>query len=256
MVIKCPNTFMFGSAGFGGGYYIGVYKAMVERWGYTELQQKLYYGMSSGSVMSLYILLGYTWEDLDNEFIIVSKLAKRYGIFMKASYYHDKLLKRFVYKDAYKKVSGKLFVGVTNFHGKFVIISQWKSNRDLIDTIHASMHIPYYSGRYINRLNNKRCIDGGCSIQNYDFLEEKTLKIGVWATNIYDIKLTPSLTFKNSAKPNILYYHKIKQQGYTQLLNWSGDYINNNVYKSNKNNIKLYIFWLFRASEDIVYKII
>ena len=255
-MVKFPDFFFFGSGGFGGGYYIGVYKGMVERWGYKELQEKKYYGVSAGSIMALYILLGLTWEQLDNEFIRISHSTKKNGIFLKASYYHNKSLEKFVYKDAYKQMSGKLLIGVTNFYGEFILVSRWKSNKDLIDTIHASMHIPYYCGNYINRLNSRRCVDGAYSLKNYIFLEENTLKIGVWDTNIYDIKLVPSLTYKYSSKPNLDYYRKIKKKGYKNILNWSGEYIENNVYKSKKNYLKLSVIWLFRLSEDIVYKII
>jgi hypothetical protein len=242
--------------GFGGGYYIGVYKGMVERWGYKELQKKKYYGVSAGSIMALYILLGLTWEQLDNEFISISHSSKKNGIFLKASYYHNKSLEKFLYKDAYKKISGKLFIGVTNFYGNLSVISKWKSDKDLIDTIHASMHIPYYCGSFTNRLNNKRCVDGGYSLNNYKFLEENTLKIGVWNKNIYDVKLVPSLKFKHSYKSNLDYYKIIKKKGYVDILNWSGEYIENNSYRSKKKYLKLSVIWLLRVSEDIVYKII
>ena len=43
MTKECPEVFFFGSAGWGGGYYIGVYKAMQELWKDQILNKKFYH---------------------------------------------------------------------------------------------------------------------------------------------------------------------------------------------------------------------
>ena len=254
---ECPEAFFFGGAGWGGGYYIGIYKAMQELWGNKILEKKCY-GISAGSLICMYILLGYSWEIIDKEFIDITNEAKALNnrVFFKVSYLNNKRLEKYILKDDYKKLNGKLFVGVTSFYGELVLISNWNSNQELIDTLHASSHIPYYCGNYINKIRDKKYIDGGYSFKDYSFLPDKTLKIGVWNKDIYDIKLTPTLSFTNSRKPNLHYYYWIKEKGYKQLLNWNEEFISIKKSKGQrkfKKHIRLSTAWLLRSTEYIFY---
>ena len=61
----------------------------------------------------------------------------------KMSLYHRDALEEMISNtDDYKKVNGNLFIGLTNFYGKFYVKFHWKSNKELLDTLHASFHIP------------------------------------------------------------------------------------------------------------------
>ena len=260
MTKECPEVFFFGSAGWGGGYYIGVYKAMQELWK-DQILNKKFYGISAGSAICLYILLGYSYEEVEKEYIDMSNeaLSSNKKIFMNASYFNDIRFKRFITEESIKKLNGKLFIGVSTFYGKFKLISSWKNKQQLIDTLHASMHIPYYCGNYINRFNGKMCIDGGYAFKDYSFLPDKTLKIGVWNKNIYDIRLTPQLNFKNTRKPNLDYYYLISKKGYEQLINWDGQFMGITKKRIQKTNfikhLRISTSWLLRISEKVVYKL-
>jgi len=251
---ECPETFFFGSAGWGGGYFIGVHKAMEELWG-DKLLTKKYYGISAGCIMGMYILLGYNNKAIEKEYIDMSNEAKKIGSYLNASYFHDKRFQKFILKDDYKKLNGKLFIGLTSFYGDFILMSEWKSNKELIDTLHAAIHIPYYSGNYINKIRNKTYIDGGLAFTDFNFLPNKTLKIGVWDKDFYDIKLVPALNFTNSRQPNLNYYYWIKEKGYKQLVDWDEKFvINKYTIKKYRKHLKLATAWLLRSTEYFIYK--
>lgn len=255
---ECPEAFFFGSAGWGGGYYIGIYNAIENKWS-KDILGKKFYGVSVGSLICLYIMLGFNYNEIDQEFINISQevITKRRKFFLNISSYIDKRLQKNVTEENIEKLNGKLFIGVTTFYGKFQLISHWENKQQLIDTIHASMHIPYYCGNYIKRINNKMCLDGGYGCKDYTFLPDKTLKIGVWDKDIYDIGLTPSLNFNNSRKPNIEYYSLIKKQGFEDLSNWNGEFKDNKLKQKKKfiKHLRLQSSWLLRISERLVYTI-
>ena len=80
------------------------------------------------------------------------------------SIYHEVVMDDFLPDggDEYKKLNEKLFVGITKFICKFELISNWTSNRELKDCLHASMHIPFYM-THVSRFGNSLAIDGAFS---------------------------------------------------------------------------------------------
>lgn len=56
---------------------------------------------------------------------------------------HSAALDLLIGTSTHEEVSGSLFIGVT-FQTGYEVISSWNSRESLINTMHASMHIPFY----------------------------------------------------------------------------------------------------------------
>jgi len=249
-MIQCPKSFLFSYGSWGCSYYVGVYKAMVNKWGYNKLNKCAYGGVSSGCIISLAICLGYPWEYLEKVYLELSDQAEKYGVMGKMSSYHtkaiDKLLKN---KEDYLKVNNRLFLGVTYFYNKFRIISHWENNEELINTLHAAFHIPYYC-TYTQKIKNNIAIDGALSMP-YFKIDKKTLIIGAMLKPEQGhIVCKPKLSKKDVYKPSIYKYFIIRDRGYKDMLSWDGVY--KTLEKSKQNYIMLSFYWLLRYSEEVL----
>jgi len=150
-------------------------------------------------------------------------------------------------KNDYKKVNNKLFVGVTRFFNKSITISNWNNNEELIDTLHASMHIPFYS-TYIKSLkSNIMLVDGGFS-STYNKIDNNTLIINPISINghiTYTISLFKCMIPLNKEKSN-----ELLKSGIDQMVNWDGHY-NELPPKIYLSNIIMSLVWIFRFCEEI-----
>ena len=62
---------------------------------------------------------------------------KKYGVFMKMSKYHDKVLDILLNDpNAYLQVNNKLSIGITLINGKHIRVEKWNSNQELRDNLH------------------------------------------------------------------------------------------------------------------------
>ena len=248
-MVKCPTSIVFCSGSWGCSYYIGAFKAIQEKWSKDELIMCKFGGISAGSIIALGAALNISSDVLEEIYLELSDSAERYGVFGKMSRYHTKVLDKLITKpDDYKRVKNRLYIGLSNFYGKFVILSEWKSNKDLIDTLHASFHIPYYT-TYTRKINNKIAIDGAFT-SGWFKIEPTSLVIGCRLRDKEGhIVCKPMLTIKEVFKPNRTKYYDISKKGYTDLMNWDGTY--KDIILPKKNHITLSLYWMMRYSEGI-----
>ena len=156
-------------------------------------------------------------------------------------------------KNDYKKVNNRLFIGVTSFFNKSVSISNWNNNEELINTLHASMHIPFYSTYIKTHISNIRFIDGSFS-STYNKIDENTLIINPLSNNGH-ITYTISL-FKCIASLNKETSDKLLKSGTDQMVKWDGHY---NQLHPNVSipNILIGLCWICRYCEEIsIYHIL
>ena len=154
--------------------------------------------------------------------------------------------------------SDRLFIGVTTFIDEYRIMSHWNSNEELRNCIHASMHIPYYCTHIEKtRVNHesRRAIDGGFG-KTYQRFNEKTLVVTALSDD-GDIVSNPPLHFlKDCYKPNLQRYYKMRNNGYSAMMQWNGKY-KTNKYKQPPFMLKklvVFIFWIARIMEEIQIK--
>ncbi|MCL4141322.1 UNVERIFIED_CONTAM: hypothetical protein GTU68_043514, partial [Idotea baltica] len=79
--------------------------------------------------------------------------------------------------DAHERASGKLFISVTRVSdGKNVLLSQFDTREELIQSLLASAFIPLFSGWMPITVKGVRYIDGGFS-DNLPVLDGKTITV-------------------------------------------------------------------------------
>lgn len=252
-MIKCPKSIFFCSGSWGCGFYLGAYKAMVEKWGYKKLKKCKFGGVSAGGIIALGITLGIKWEKMEKIYLDMAKIAIKKGVMGKMSSYHQIALQKLLaHKNDYQKVNGRLFIGLNNFYKKFYIKSKWNSNQDLIDCMHASFHIPYYC-TYKKKIDNKIAIDGALG-RPYFKIDNETLIISCrYEKNQAHITSQPKLKFSDLIKPDLLKFEQMKNNGYVQTMEWDGKY--KPLLEDKKGyHIQTMIYWLLRYSEEIIFK--
>ena len=248
MIADTPPSLFFCSGAWGVVFQIGVYKSLVEKWGYEKLSKVRIGGNSAGAIIAIAVALGITWEELENIYKEMAMQAIRYGVWGKVTEYHIQMLNKIIKnKDDYKKLNNRLYIGVTYFIDKYELISEWNNNQELIDTLHASFHIPFYCS-YIKKINNRMAIDGAFG-KTYQKFSEPTLVINQ-CTDIGDITCKPPLSLKDCYKPgNETTYKYIFYKGYMAMNNWD------NIYKTypiiKKYKLFILLMWLLRYMESL-----
>lgn len=159
----------FSGAGWGLSFYLGAYKALIEMYGYKEIMNWDIIGVSSGSLLALFVTQGVSFEKVDKILRKFNKYALKHGIYKKNSIYFDiaidKALKN---ENAYK--TNKLHITTMSFYNKVNIHNSFDSNRHLKKIIQQSMYIPFYS----NYSSNNKYIDCGF-LQNTMSLGKDTI---------------------------------------------------------------------------------
>lgn len=198
---KNNKSFYFSGCSWGCIYHIGVYKKIYEIFSRDELENMRWGGTSSGGLVALCICLSKTPDECLQIFNKFSDQAKKIGVFGKMSIYHREILSKLCPDggNEYKSLNGRLFIGITRFLCKFELISKWKSNKDLRNTLHASMHIPFYM-THIEKVKDKFAIDGGLS-GNIANIDENTITISP-TMNLADIRPEKLLTRIECYRPS------------------------------------------------------
>ncbi len=80
-----PPSIYWGGCGFGSAFYIGVHRAMVERWGSDFHKHTMSTGGSAGSMMAIQVCLGKSTEDIASMYQQVAKESLRRGSLRYAS---------------------------------------------------------------------------------------------------------------------------------------------------------------------------
>lgn len=181
--IDIPNSIYFGGAGWGGAFYVGVYKGLVELWGpdfvlSTSLNVS---GDSAGVFWAIAIALKFRPDEVDAIFRKQSYRAAAEGQFLgRNTLYLKDVVSELLSRDenAYKKLEGRFSTATTGFPFKHTRHRTWTSNTDLIQCVLGSLHVPFYCSR-IKPLRGVNVIDGAYSFCGHHLAHgDKTLFIG------------------------------------------------------------------------------
>lgn len=179
-------SFVFEGCSWGCCYYLGVYKAALAHYSTEELRAARFGGSSSGTLAALGAALGKSHEECMLMYTQLAHCGKEFGVFGLMSVFHEIVLRRWLPKggDEYLRLKGRLHVNVTRFVARSEVLSDWTSNDDLINAMHASMHIPFYM-TYIKRVRGSMGLDGGLSA-NVFRIDDDTITVSA-ATRKGDI---------------------------------------------------------------------
>ena len=216
-----PSSFWFRGGSWGIIYYSGVYKAIKKIYSKKQIANVKWGGVSAGAIISLLAALDMDPEECSIIYDKLAYLASNYGVFGKMSIYHDVFLRDLLPDNGseWKKLKGKLFVGITKFPFTHELVSEWESNKDLRETLHASMHIPFYMSS-IGRVKGCLAIDGDI-IPNYVKIEENTVMVGTGDKKNFDIAPSIQISLADCfTPPSIKDYRKIELMGEKDTNTW------------------------------------
>jgi len=172
-------SFFFGGNAWGCIYIVGVYAALVEHFSLEEFKGMKWGGVSSGALIALGAALHKPLEDLEGMYNFLANIAEAHGVFGKMSIYHEVVLSKWLPDggDEYKLLQGRFFVGVTRPWYQNELVSEFRTNEELKDIIHASMHIPFYM-THMAPIRGGWAIDGGF-VKNIAKIDGRTVTVGV-----------------------------------------------------------------------------
>jgi hypothetical protein len=215
-----PKCIYLSGAAWGCAFYIGCFKAFNKRYGRRKMKKVILHGDSSGSLIALGLILG-NLRKIDKLYTEMAAKAEKNGVKFKMTKYLgialDKLLKD---KNAYKKVNGRLRVGISLYPDKYKVCDTFHSNEHLRHIIRCSSHVPLYTS-YLGKVDGQTAIDGIFASDVSKF-PRTTLVIGMGITkNEFDI--IANLNLKQCATPLTgRAYDKVKRDGYNKGMAWNG----------------------------------
>ena len=92
--ISCPKSIFFCGGSWGCLFYIGIYKAIIERWGKECLDKIKFGGNSSGAMVATLFALGIYIQQAEEIYKFLANKATNEGVFMKMSNYHIEALNK------------------------------------------------------------------------------------------------------------------------------------------------------------------
>ena len=250
---EIPPSIYFGGCANGSIFYIGVYKAMIEKWGADFPEKTTIYGDSAGIIL----VLGIT-QKMEPEFI--SKLYhdcginSPHGILSGMKPLEDHCIKKLVHDfedpSFYEKVNGKIFIGGSTFFANHFWKSQWNSNEELYNSIVESFNIPLLCNSKNKRHNG--VLDGGFVFSGKDLPHgDDTLYV---ADDPYSDIFTP-MNYKELFYPHL---HdecaQSIQRGYDAFMKWDGKYKKKVGFRKSKYSIQC-ILWVLYLIEIFIQKI-
>lgn len=134
----------FSGAGFSCAFYIGVVKALQEKF---PNEIPIISADSAGALVGLAYAFNIPWNKIRELYLIeLRKQAKRGNKiwFGKVSDDHDSIISKTLKEGDFKKIqyNDKFRVGITKFFMKYQIITNWNNEDELREHIHRSMGIP------------------------------------------------------------------------------------------------------------------
>jgi hypothetical protein len=242
---EIPPSIYFGGCANGSIFYVGVYKAMIEKWGVDFPQKTAIYGDSAGIIL----VLGIT-QQLSPEFI--GKLYHDFGINSPRGIMSGmnpveencllKLVDDFQDPLFYQSVNDKIFIGGSTFFANHFWRSRWNSNEDLYQSMIESFNIPIICNSK-TKCVNKAILDGGFIFSGEDLPHgDSTLYVADDpSADIY----TP-MTLSEMFYPHLHEDYKVSiQRGYDAFMRWDGKYKKKVGVRKPKYGIQCLLWVLF-----------
>ncbi|KAM3869669.1 patatin-like phospholipase domain-containing protein 2 [Diretmus argenteus] len=159
----------FAGCGFMGIYYIGATSCIFERFPRLVQDASRIYGASAGALIAAMCAIGIPVEKACADLMSMAKRARKsklgplHPAFNLLQIVRGSLLENLP-EDAHVRASGKLCVSLTRVsNGKNVLVSQFDSREELIQTLICSCFIPFYCGVIPPTYRGVRYMDGAIS---------------------------------------------------------------------------------------------
>lgn len=228
----------------GSAFYVGVYQAMVERWGMEQVSNMIMTGDSAGSIFAVLIAVGRTPEQMDVLYREMVELCVTHGVVGKCSKFMDQCAREVLldYPDAHFHVENRCHFGTTEFPFTHRWHSTWENNEDMLKHMKCSYHIPFYCAR-IGSLKGVHVVDGAYSVAGHDLVHgNETLFIGIDPHADVTMELTNNQMLYPATGDN---YDSLVKSGYETMMSWDGSY-SEKVGKRQPNYNALYVLWVLK----------
>lgn len=255
--VDIPKSIYFGGCCFGAAFYVGVYKAMVERWGADFIKNTHFSGGSVGTVFATGLALGKSAEYMDNFYRrAAEETVKRMNPFN--SIYTGALVLEPLLQDmlsdpeCHIKIQGRCCFSTSVFFDKHQWHTEWDSHEELYCYLKASLHIPIACPRS-PLLRGVEIVDGAYSFAGVDLPDgDATLYVGI------DPHAEITRVFTNA---EMLYpavgaeYDRMVQSGYDAFMKWDGTMIKK-VGHRRPNWEALIVLWCLKFLEVPLYLLV
>jgi hypothetical protein len=247
-----PPSIYFGGCAFGSAFYVGVYKAMAEKWGPKFHENVFICGDSAGAIFAIGIALNKNPEFMNDMFKTVSRKSLTLGYINKCSEYCEVAIKSMIDDNpmSYKELNGKCCFGTTSLFSKHRWHISWASNEDLLYTAISSLHIPLLC-KANKRIKSTHVLDGAYSFCGKCLPHgDDTLYVGI------DPHAEITRTFTNTEMlypPELETYEKMVETGYRAFLEWDGR-LHKKVGYRQPNYEALSVLWPMKIMEVITFR--
>ena len=245
----------FGGCAFGAAFYVGVYKALWEKYGPDFARGLAVSGGSAGTIFAMGIALGKTPEYMDDLYRTVARNSHDSGPIYNpfshtgASVFMEQGLRYMVEGDplAYKKIEGLCFCGTTRYYDNHRWHMSWESNEDMIKCVQWSYHIPFYCHRPLSMMvDGVHVLDGAYGFSGVDLLHgDATLYIGIDP----HAEITREFTNTEMFFPAVgKAYDDIVDSGYRAMMDFKGGMIKKVGHRL-PNYPALKVLWFLKVLE-------
>lgn len=244
-----PPSIYFGGCGYGFPYYIGVYQAMMDRWGPDFPDNTIVCGDGVGSLMAIGITLKHTLESMKQVYLDLGK-----DVFESPGAFEQLCLLPFLHRnpETLEKVNDKCLLGTGKFFSQHVWRTHWETQIDLLQDLRNAMHIPVLFKRIQNdcgKLDYHEIVDGTYSLSGRELPHgNDTLCIGCDST--FDISvhipLSQQLFFQRGSA-----FQELYDKGYHAFSQWEG-VLNAKATQKQPNFLALVVLWLLKLLELMI----
>lgn len=244
---KKPKNIFLGGSAWGSAFYIGVYQGLLEK--YENLNDINFYSVSAGSLLALCMILRMSPDEITKIYLDLANQANKEGVFLKMTKYHNLALDKILKNDEdYKKVNGKLNIGISIYPDQHLIVNNWNSNEELRHDLHCTFSLPYYT-TYNALKNNKLALDGAITF-NQKFYPNNILYIGMINCHINGNLSTKECTYPILGDK----LNNLILDGYNKIKNYNFDYIDTDVKIKGGFLLPKKLWWLLKLSTNFFIK--
>lgn len=244
-----PPSIYFGGCGYGLPYYIGVYRAMRDRWGPDFPDMTTFCGDGVGSLMAVGITMRYTPESMKQVYMDLGK-----DVFGSPEAFEEKCLIPFLhrYPQALEKVNDKCLLGTGRFFSQHVWRTHWDNEAELLQDLRNAMHIPVLFKRVQNdcgKMDYHEIVDGTYSLSGRELPHgNNTLCIGCDST--FDIPVHIPLSQQLFLQRGSA-FQELYDKGYRAFSQWDG-VLNAKATQKQPNFLALVVLWLLKLLELLI----
>jgi len=252
--IPIPKSIYFGGAAFGVCFFVGVFKAMADKWGPDFYKKTLVCGGSAGSIIAMQIALGKDPKYAGDVYALIGDKTHARGYALRPSDFLDEYVDELLRSDEniHKSIETRFWCGSTLFYAQHQWHKQWRDNADLAACIKGGYNIPLYCSK-CDKLEGYEVVDGAYGLQASDFPHgDDTLFVGA-CQNTAEINIELSITqmLIPSHGPE---YDGLVQKGYDTFMRWDGR-MKTKVGVRLPNYTALFFLWAFKLIQVVLHTI-